>query len=254
MTEPSMMKALFHVHFFVPNMTQGVREMERFYQENLSYKVVARYGYIDDAHQRFSPDVRWEELEAQKFRLRLVELERGAVNQVLMPSQFSSAVMEHFGILLEESDYEHAFSIAKSKQLRFKRDAMRSFIYTPFGFAVELQLVPQDRYTYTEADFNKLQVESLALGAKEPEKAAEMLAELLNLNISHNQKYFELKDDRCNLHIQASERRLVQMNLACSPQAAQSLKIWPDPTSKRFASFQDPFGVSITIQLIERLA
>lgn len=227
--------------------------MEQFYEQNLGFNILARYGYIDNEHKSFSADKTWQELEAQKFRLRLAELERGAVNLVFMPSQYSSAVMAHFGILLEESDYEHAFSIAKSKHLRFKRDPKRSFIYTPFGFAVELQLVPQDRYAYTDHDFTDMQIESLVLGVKEPERASGLLAELLNLDLRQTQNTWELKDHRCQLQIQSSERRLVKMNLGCSLKTAQDLKRWPDLAANKFVAFEDPFAVPITIQVIERL-
>ena len=247
------MKSLFHIHFFVPNMTQGVRELELFYQEHLGFNVLARYGYVGNEHKTFSCDTSWDELETQSFRLLLVELERGAVNLVLMPSQFPSARMEHFGILLEELDYEHAFSVAKAKGLRYKRDPQRSFIYTPFGFAIELQLIPQDRYAYSDEDFGEIRIESLVLGAKEPEQAASLLAELLTLDLCHSQGNWHLNDDRCHLQIQSSEARLVEMNLACSQEAAVKLTSWPELMTKKIASFRDPFGVSLRIQSNRKL-
>jgi hypothetical protein len=69
---------LFHVHFEVPDVPAAEADLERD-----GFALRARFAYVGQDMRRFGPD---EPLAGA--RLRLSELEQGAVNVVLMPSRF----------------------------------------------------------------------------------------------------------------------------------------------------------------------
>ena len=75
---------LFHYHL----VTSKVRDVEARYIAKLGFKLVARYGRIGDEQTHYESGVPWEELDRMGFRLRLSELERGAVNVVVQPGQW----------------------------------------------------------------------------------------------------------------------------------------------------------------------
>jgi hypothetical protein len=77
---------LFHYHL----VTSRVRQVEARYIGKLAFELVARHGRIGDDYQSFPPGVSWEELDRMGFKLRLSELERGAVNVVSSPASGSS--------------------------------------------------------------------------------------------------------------------------------------------------------------------
>ena len=72
----------------MPDVTTAEAELERD-----GFAVKARFGYVGREHRRFEPD---EPLDGA--RLRLEELERGAVNVVLMPSRFPERRLGHSGV------------------------------------------------------------------------------------------------------------------------------------------------------------
>jgi hypothetical protein len=78
---------LYHVHFDVAD----VPTLERRYICD-GFEVVARYGYVGREHRSFGPEVGWDELERMGVRLRLVELESGAVNVVVMRGKNEAAL------------------------------------------------------------------------------------------------------------------------------------------------------------------
>ena len=53
-----------------------------------------------------APGVSWEELDGLGFKLRLSELERGAVNVVVQPGQWDLPRVDHLGLALDEDEFE----------------------------------------------------------------------------------------------------------------------------------------------------
>ncbi len=83
---------LFHYHL----VTSKVREVEARYLAKLGFQLVARYGRVEDEHRGYEPGVSWEELDEIGFKLRLSELERGAVNVVVQPGQWDLPRVDHW--------------------------------------------------------------------------------------------------------------------------------------------------------------
>src|SRR5207302_5251738 len=70
---------LFHYHL----VTSELRDVEARYLGKLGFNLVARYGRVGNDHVAVEPGVSWEKLDHDGFKLRLSELERGAVNVVV---------------------------------------------------------------------------------------------------------------------------------------------------------------------------
>ena len=92
---------LFHYHL----VTSKVRDVEARYIAKLGFQLVARYGRIGDEQTHFEAGVPWEELDRLGFRLRLSELERGAVNVVVQPGQWDLPRIDHVGFALDEDEF-----------------------------------------------------------------------------------------------------------------------------------------------------
>ena len=78
---------LFHYHL----VTSRVRQVEARYVGKLAFELVARHGRIGEEYQSFEAGISWEELDQMGFKLRLSELERGAVNVVVQPGPVGAA-------------------------------------------------------------------------------------------------------------------------------------------------------------------
>ena len=92
---------LFHYHL----VTSRVRQVEARYVGKLAFELVARHGRIGEDYQSFEAGVSWEELDLMGFKLRLTELERGAVNVVVQPGQWELPRVDHLGL---GGDYDGA--------------------------------------------------------------------------------------------------------------------------------------------------
>src|SRR5438445_8992276 len=68
---------LFHYHL----VTAKVREVEARYVGKLGFHLVARHGRIGEDLTSYESGMSWSELDVSGFKLRLSELERGAVNR-----------------------------------------------------------------------------------------------------------------------------------------------------------------------------
>ena len=90
---------LFHYHL----VTSRVREVEARYVGKLAFGLVARHGRIGEEYQSFEAGVSWEELDKIGFKLRLSELERGAVNVVVQPGQWELPRLDHFGLAFDRA-------------------------------------------------------------------------------------------------------------------------------------------------------
>ena len=93
---------LFHYHL----VTSRVRDVEARYVGKLGFDLVARHGRVDEELTSLEPGVSWEELDAKGFKLRLTELEKGAVNVVVQPGQWPVPRVDHLGLVLDEDEFE----------------------------------------------------------------------------------------------------------------------------------------------------
>ena len=99
---------LFHYHL----VTSRVREVEARYVGKLGFDLVARYGRIGDEQTSFEAGVSWDDLDRRGFKLRLSELERGAVNVVVQPGQWPLPRVDHIGVALDDDEFEQALETA----------------------------------------------------------------------------------------------------------------------------------------------
>jgi catechol 2,3-dioxygenase-like lactoylglutathione lyase family enzyme len=179
---------LFHYHL----VTSRVREVEARYLAKLGFELVARYGRVGDEHTSFEPGVSWEELDRLGFKLRLAELERGAVNVVVQPGQWNLPRVDHVGIVLDEDDF--TATIARADQLKLRvqeHGGRRTFVATGAGYRVELH-PPRDWLEELLQNADVLSIAELQLKADDPNRKAEALAELLE--IPHRESTLEIGD------------------------------------------------------------
>jgi len=126
---------LFHYHL----VTSEVRDVEARYVGKLGFDLVARYGRIGENHVTIEPGSSWEELEGQGFRLRLSELQRGAVNVVVQPGHWRIPRIDHLGVVLEEDDFQAVLSRATLWNLPVQeRGSRRTFVSTNAGYRIEV--------------------------------------------------------------------------------------------------------------------
>jgi catechol 2,3-dioxygenase-like lactoylglutathione lyase family enzyme len=169
---------LFHYHL----VTRKPREVEARYVAKLGFELVARHGRIDDRPASFEPGVSWEQLDARGFRLRLSELERGAVNVVVQPGQWVLPRVDHLGVVLDEDAYAEALERAAARGLRVQdRQGRRTFVATGTGYRLELH-PPRDWIEDLLEHTDELRLAELHLLADDPDAKAHSLAELLDLD------------------------------------------------------------------------
>jgi hypothetical protein len=168
---------LFHYHL----VTSRVREVEARYLAKLRFELVARYGRVGDEHTSYEPGVSWDELDRLGFKLRLSELERGAVNVVVQPGQWDLPRVDHIGIALDEDDFAAALARADQLKLRVQEHGgRRTFVATGAGYRVELH-PPRDWLEELLDHGEILSLGELQLRADDPYRKTEALAELLDL-------------------------------------------------------------------------
>src|SRR6478609_5213132 len=105
---------LFHYHL----VTSKVREVEARYVGKLGFTLVARHGRIGEDTTSFEAGYGWDELDRMGFKLRLTELERGAVNVVVQPGQWDLPRVDHLGLALDEDEFADVVDRAVEQQLR----------------------------------------------------------------------------------------------------------------------------------------
>jgi hypothetical protein len=168
---------LFHYHL----VTRRIREVEARYLGKLGFELVARHGRIGEEMVSFEPGFSWHDLDQRGFKLRLSELERGAVNVVVQPGQWDLPRVDHLGLALDEDDFIGALDRAVERELRVQEHGgRRTFVATNAGYRLELH-PPRDwiRELLTGADV--LRVAELQLLAEDPEAKAQVLSDLLDL-------------------------------------------------------------------------
>ena len=168
---------LFHYHL----VTSRVREVEARYVGKLAFALVARHGRIGEDYQSFEAGTSWEELDRMGFKLRLSELERGAVNVVVQPGQWDLPRVDHFGLALDEEEFADVIDRAVASELRIQaHGGRRTFIATNAGYRLEVHPPREWLDELLEAS-DELRLSELRLLADEPEAKAAALAELLEV-------------------------------------------------------------------------
>jgi catechol 2,3-dioxygenase-like lactoylglutathione lyase family enzyme len=166
---------LFHYHL----VTSRVREVEARYIGKLGFDLVARHGRIGEDLTSFEPGVSWTELDEMGFKLRLSELELGAVNVVVQPGQWPLPRVDHLGLALDEDEFERAIARAEDAELRVQEHGgRRTFVTTNAGYRLELH-PPREWLDEFLAGGSELKLAELQLRADDPELKAAALGELI---------------------------------------------------------------------------
>ena len=168
---------LFHYHL----VTSKVRHVEARYIGKLGFDLVGRHGRIGEELTSFEPGLSWDELDRKGFRLRLTELERGAVNVVVQPGQWELPRVDHLGLALDDDEYEAALERSRELDLRIQQHGgRRTFVATNGGYRLELH-PPRDWIDALLAHEDDFRVGELHLRGDDPDQKARALAEVLNL-------------------------------------------------------------------------
>ena len=170
---------LFHYHL----VTSLVRQVEARYVGKLAFQLVARHGRIGDDYQSFEPGLSWDDLDGMGFKLRLTELERGAVNVVVQPGQWELPRVDHLGLALDEDEFQEVVDRAVERELRIQaHGGRRTFVATNVGYRLEIH-PPREWLDELLAAREELVLSELHLLADDPEAKANVLAELLDVEV-----------------------------------------------------------------------
>jgi hypothetical protein len=173
---------LFHYHL----VTSELREVEARYIGKLGFDLVARYGRIGEEHVATEPGVSWEKLDRDGFKLRLTELERGAVNVVVQPGHWRIPRVDHIGVALDEEEFQAVLARAAELSLRVQEHGgRRTFVATNAGYRLEVH-PPREWISELLEEQGALRLAELQLRADEPQVKADALAEILELETEGN--------------------------------------------------------------------
>jgi hypothetical protein len=168
---------LFHYHL----VTSELRDVEARYVGKLGFSLVARYGRVGDEHVSVEPGVSWEKLERDGFKLRLSELQRGAVNIVVQPGHWRLPRIDHLGVVLEEDAFHEVLERAAEWNLRIQEHpGRRTFVATNAGYRLEVH-PPREWIDDVMAASGDLRLAELQLRADNPETKATALAAILGV-------------------------------------------------------------------------
>jgi len=166
---------LFHYHL----VTSELRDVEARYLGKLGFELVARYGRIGEEHVAVESGVTWEKLDRDGFKLRLSELERGAVNVVVQPGHWRTPRVDHLGVALDEDEFQAVINRATDANLRVQEHGgRRTFIATNAGYRLEVH-PPREWIDELLAQSHELKLAELHLRADEPDQKAVALVEIL---------------------------------------------------------------------------
>jgi catechol 2,3-dioxygenase-like lactoylglutathione lyase family enzyme len=168
---------VFHYHL----VTRRIREVEARYLGKLGFELVARYGRMGEDLVAFEAGSSWDDLDRRGFKLRLSELQRGAVNVVVQPGQWELPRVDHLGLALDEDDFVAALDRAIEKELRVQEHGgRRTFVATNAGYRLELH-PPREWIEELLGAGDALRLAELQLRADDPGVKATALAELLGV-------------------------------------------------------------------------
>jgi hypothetical protein len=173
---------LFHYHL----VTSQLRDVEARYLGKLGFNLVARYGRVGDEQVAVEPGVPWEKLDLDGFKLRLSELERGAVNVVVQPGHWRVPRVDHVGVALDEDEFQAVLGRAMQRNLRVQEHGgRRTFVATNAGYRIEIH-PPRDWIDELLSERQELRLTELQLSADEPEAKAGALADILGAELADN--------------------------------------------------------------------
>jgi hypothetical protein len=173
---------LFHYHL----VTSQLREVEARYLGKLGFDLVARYGRVGDEHVAVESGVSWERLDSDGFKLRLSELERGAVNVVIQPGHWRIPRVDHIGVALDEDDFQSVLGRAMQWNLRVQEHGgRRTFVATNAGYRLEVH-PPREWIDELLGQQEEMKLAELQLRADEPETKAGALADILGITVEDN--------------------------------------------------------------------
>ena len=173
---------LFHYHL----VTSRVRDIEARYVGKLGFDLVARHGRVGEELTSYEPGVSWEELDARGFKLRLTELEKGAVNVVVQPGQWPVPRVDHVGLVLDEDEFEATLDLAERLNLRVQEHGgRRTFVSTNAGYRLEIH-PPREWIDELLAQDDELRLTELHLKADDPAAKAKALSEILDAERNGN--------------------------------------------------------------------
>ena len=173
---------LFHYHL----VTSELRDVEARYLGKLGFNLVARYGRVGEEHVAVEPGTSWEQLDHDGFKLRLSELERGAVNVVVQPGHWRVPRVDHIGVALDEEEFQAVLGRATQWNLRVQEHGdRRTFVATNAGYRIEVH-PPRDWIEELLSEQEELHVQELQLRADEPEAKAGALADILGAPLEEN--------------------------------------------------------------------
>jgi hypothetical protein len=171
---------LFHYHL----VTSELRDVEARYLGKLGFELVARYGRVGDDHVSVEPGVSWEQLDRDGFKLRLSELEHGAVNVVLQPGHWGIPRVDHVGVALDDDGFQDVIARAAQWNLRIQEHGgRRTFVATNAGYRLEVH-PPRDWIEDLLGRGDVLRLSELHLRADEPEVKAAALGDLLEAEVA----------------------------------------------------------------------
>jgi hypothetical protein len=171
---------LFHYHL----VTSELRDVEARYLGKLGFDLVARYGRMGVEHISVEPGVSWEQLDRDGFKLRLSELERGAVNVVVQPGHWGIPRLDHLGVALDDDGFQDVLARATQWNLRIQEHGgRRTFVATNAGYRLEVH-PPREWIDELLAHRDVLWLSELQLRADEPEVKAAALGDLLEAEVS----------------------------------------------------------------------
>ena len=173
---------VFHYHL----VTSEVRDVEARYLGKLGFELVARYGRVGDEHVAVDPGTSWQKLDNDGFKLRLSELERGAVNVVIQPGHWRIPRVDHIGVALDEQEFQDVLARAMQWNLRVQEHGgRRTFVATNAGYRLEIH-PPRDWIDELLEAVEQFRLTELQLQADEPELKAGALADLLGLEMRND--------------------------------------------------------------------
>jgi hypothetical protein len=170
---------VFHYHL----VSSRLREIEARYVGKLRFHLVARYGRIGDEHVAVEAGVSWDQLDRDGFKLRLSELERGALNVVVQPGHWEVPRVDHLGVALDEDEFQAVLGRAMQWNLRVQEHGgRRTFLATNAGYRLEVH-PPRDWIDELLSHESELRLAELQLRADDPHAKAGALADILGLEL-----------------------------------------------------------------------
>ena len=173
---------LFHYHL----VTSELRDVEARYVGKLGFDLVARYGRIGDEHVTAEQGASWEQLDREGFRLRLSELQRGAVNVVIQPGHWRLPRIDHIGIVVDEDDFQAILARATQWNLPVQeRGARRTFVSTNVGYRIEVH-PPREWIDELLESAPHFRLDELQVKVDRPDQKATVLSDVLGLRLLGN--------------------------------------------------------------------